>query len=80
MTGAASWKSNSAFRLFRGFNHPLDGLKDGLNLLALFGLGTLEFVHLSRQILVGSQDLPQPDKGSHNGDVDLDRAFAVQDG
>jgi hypothetical protein len=80
MPGAASRKSNSAFRLLRGFNHPLDGLKDGLDLLALFGLGTLEFVHLSRQILMGSQDLPQTHECPHDGDIDLNRAFAVQDG
>lgn len=80
MTGKARWKSNSALRFFRRFNHPLDGFKDGLDLLALFGLGTLEFVHLWRQILMRRQDLPEPHKRSHNGNVDLDRSLAVQDG
>ena len=53
-----------------------DRIKDRFELSIVLALQSIEF---PRQILVGCQELADPDKGIHNLDIDLDRSFAVQD-
>ena len=53
-----------------------DRIKDRFELSIVLALQSIEF---PRQILVGCQELADPDKGIHNLDIDLDRSFAVKD-
>ncbi len=59
------------------WTHQLpDGVKDDAELGVVL---SLQLLQLPGQVLVGPQQLADPDKGIHNLDIDLDRSFAVQD-
>src|ERR1022692_3324959 len=38
----------------------------------------LEVIQLTRQVLVRGEHFPQTDESAHDGDVDLDSSFAIQ--
>jgi hypothetical protein len=56
----------------------LDGFKYRVNLLALLILTPFELIQSPRQFFMGSEELAQPYEGSHNRDIDLNRAFTEQ--
>lgn len=82
VSGPAGWKPDAAFRLLVGgsLDQVLNGLEYGFNLMALLVLPPFELVQAPSEILMGSQELPQPHEGAHNRDIHFDRTLTGQNG
>lgn len=69
-------KSNLRLRLDRRFHELLDCLKDDSKFAVML---FFKRIKPSGQVLIGGDHFAQLDEGPHDGDVDLDGAFAMQD-
>jgi hypothetical protein len=66
-------------RLRRRLHELADGFEHNLELPVMLTELAVYVLQLAGQVLVSRENLSQPNKGPHNGDVDFDSPVTVED-